>query len=125
MAEFYEVYRSALTELGLHETLEALEEHRRHRPTESSLSTLLQEGGFEVVENFHSAFVMRFADGSTLLRHHFIRLGFLPDWADLCPTERRQEVFQLLEARLNQLGSRIGGLALSVPMICVQARKAA
>jgi hypothetical protein len=66
---------------------------------------------------------MRFADGSALLRHHFIRLGFLPDWAEVCPPDRRAEIFGLLEQRLNALASRTGALSLSVPMLCIQALK--
>lgn len=123
MAEFYEVYRSVLQEVGLQEALPALEAHIDHRPTEESLSRSLQAAGFEVGGRFHGSFVMRFADGSALLRHYFIRLGFLPDWAGLCPPARVEEVFGLLEHRLNLLAAKTGALSLSVPMLCMQASK--
>jgi ubiquinone/menaquinone biosynthesis C-methylase UbiE len=123
MAEFYEVYRSVLYGAGLQEALQALETHIDHRPTEESLSRSLQMVGFEVGAQFYGSFVMRFADGSTLLRHHFVRLAFLPDWVDLCPPARVEEVFGLLEHRLNVLAARTGALSLSVPMLCVEALK--
>jgi ubiquinone/menaquinone biosynthesis C-methylase UbiE len=123
MAELYEVYRAVLDEAGLPEVLAALAAHIDHRPTAESLSHSLREAGFEIGEQHHGSFAMRFADGSTLLRHHFIRLGFLPDWAEVCPPDRREEIFGLLEQRLNALASRTGVLSLSVPILCIQAWK--
>ena len=66
---------------------------------------------------------MRFANGSALLNHFFIRLGFLQDWAAICPEPRRQEVFDALEARLNALAIEGDGLALSIPMLYLDAVK--
>lgn len=125
MAELYEVYRSVLVEMDLRETLPALEKHIDHRRTAESLSHSLEAAGFQVSDRFHGSFVMRFADGSALLRHSFIRLGFLPDWAGLCPPDRVEEVFGLLERRLNALAARTGDLSLSIPMLCVRAFKPA
>ena len=125
MAEFYEAYRSVLVEAGLQDTLRALETHIDHRPTEESLSRSLVAAGFEVGNHFHDSFVMRFADGSALLRHYFIRLGFLPDWAGVCPPDRVEEIFELLESRLNEIAATAGALSLSIPMLCVQALKPA
>jgi ubiquinone/menaquinone biosynthesis C-methylase UbiE len=123
MAELYEVYRAVLEEADMPDALAALAAHIDHRPTADSLSRSLREAGLEIGERHHGSFAMRFADGSTLLRHHFIRLGFLPDWAEVCPADRREEIFELLEQRLNALASRAGALSLSVPMLCIQALK--
>lgn len=123
MAEFYDVYHSTLSEVGLGETLAALEKHIDHRPTEASLSALLKEAGFEITGRREGSFAMRFADGSALLRHYFIRLGFLPDWGEVCPHERRDEVFAIVEARLNALAAKSGAVSLRIPMLCIQAVK--
>jgi ubiquinone/menaquinone biosynthesis C-methylase UbiE len=123
MAEFYEVYRSVLDGADLPEAVQALERHLEHRPTAESLARSLQMGGFEVSVQFHDSFGVRFADGSALLRHHFVRLAFLPDWVALCPPARVEEVFRRLEQRLNVLAARTGSLSLSVPMLYVEALK--
>lgn len=120
MAEFYAVYRSVLHDLELPEAAQALEEHVGHRPTEESLAGTLQEAGFQVENQFHDSFVMRFADGSALLQHYFIRMAFLPGWLGVCPEDRAEEVFAILEKRLNALASERGDLSLSIPMTCVQ-----
>jgi hypothetical protein len=58
-----------------------------------------------------------------LLRHAFIRIGFLGAWRQIVPPERRREVFARLEANLNELASRQAELSVTIPMAYVQAEK--
>ena len=51
---------------------------------------------------------MRFADGSALLRHYFIKLGFLDGWKSVVREDRREEVFARLEEKLNALAGLPG-----------------
>jgi ubiquinone/menaquinone biosynthesis C-methylase UbiE len=125
MAEFYEVYRATLTELGRVEALAALEAHVRHRMTVDSLASLLQQCGFETVTVATDAFRMRFANGSSLLRHYFVRLGFVPGWKSVVSEASMQDTFEVLERNLNAVAEARGELALTIPMACVEARKAA
>ena len=67
----------------------------------------------------------RFADGSSLLRHAFIRLGFLPAWQSLVEASARERVFAALEAALNAAAAARGELALTIPVALVEARKPA
>jgi ubiquinone/menaquinone biosynthesis C-methylase UbiE len=123
MQEFYDVYRTTLQELGLSDRLSAFDDHVRHRGTVESVKTLLESAGFQIVGVATHSFKMRFADGSSLLRHHFIRLGFLPDWKRLLPPGLVEKTFASLEERLNDLAEQRGLLALTVPVVCVEARK--
>jgi arsenite methyltransferase len=41
---------------------------------------MLNGAGFEPLEVVTDTLRMRFADASSLLRHYFIRLAFLPAW---------------------------------------------
>ena len=68
---------------------------------------------------------MRFADGSALLRHHFIRLGFVPGWKSVAAAGSVQETFDRLERKLNALAQERGELALTIPIACFVARKQA
>jgi hypothetical protein len=74
-----------------------------------------------VTHSFHE----RFVDGSALLRHYFIRLGFMPAWKAVAPDDAVAETFAALEQRLNAIASQRGGLSLTVPAACIQARKSA
>ena len=123
MAEFYESYRAVLIELGQVDRLAALEAHVNHRGTVDSVANLLRGAGFQVVDVITSAFRMRFADGSSLLRHHFIRLGFVQRWKSVVTIDSLQKTFEALERRLNAVAEERGELTLTIPMACLVARK--
>jgi len=121
MAEFYNAYCVVLQHLGLVQERMSLERHIDHRVDETSLSMLLESGGFAVTNIYRDSFSMRFAGGTALFRHHLIRSAFLPSWAEICPPDQRVKVFTALEQRFNVLAQAQGDLSLSVPMLCVQA----
>ena len=123
MAEFYEAYREVLIDLGQHDRLAALEAHVNRRGTVDSVTSLLQSAGFKVTEVVTGSFRMRFADGSALLRHHFIRLGFVPGWKSVAAADSLEETFDSLERKLNAVAQERGELALTIPMACFVACK--
>lgn len=123
MQELYEVYREVLTELGLADRLPALDAHIQHRATIASLHGMLTGAGFEPLDVATDTMRMRFADGSSLLGHFFIRLGFLPAWQEVVLPEDVERTFILLERKLNEVAGERGELALTVPMACVEAQK--
>jgi hypothetical protein len=86
---------------------------------------LLEGAGFEFVGAVTRSFRERFVDGSSLLRHHFIRLGFVPGWKPVAPEGAVEQTFAALEQRLNAIAAERGGLSLTIPAACIQARKPA
>jgi len=123
MSELYEVYRATLTELGQLDRLPALEAHIGHRATVDSVSRLLHEAGFDVLETVTDSFRLRFADGSSLFRHHFIRLGFIPAWKSVVAPDSLGRTFAALERNLNAVARERGELALTIPMALIEACK--
>lgn len=123
MAEFYDVFRQVLHETGQADRLGLLDAHIAHRATLASLRQLLATAGFTVDEEDTSTFRLRFASGSALLRHFFIRLGFVPAWKAVVTPGREQVTFERLEAALNRTASELGELALSIPMAGVVAHR--
>lgn len=121
MVEFYEVFEATLAAAGDAEALEALEKHVGHRATVETLAALLTGGGFRLSRVETAVVSMRFADGSALLRHYFIKLGFLDGWKSVVREDRREEVFARLEEKLNVLAGRQDGLALTIPLAYVEA----
>ena len=64
---------------------------------------------------------MRFASGTALLNHHFIKLGFLGAWKNVV-SGREGEIFPLLQRRLNEAAAaEHGELSLTIPMAYVEA----
>lgn len=123
MAEFYEVYRATLIQQGHPDRLELLDAHIAHRGTVQSISILLRDAGFQVAETITDTFRMRFADGTSLLRHWFIRLGFVPAWRAIAPPDALHPTFEALERNLNAVTKDRGELALTIPMTCIAASK--
>ena len=123
MAELYETFHSVLLELGYSDRIAALDSHINHRATVDSVKTLLEQEGFEFVKATTYAFRERFVDGSALLRHYFIRLGFVPGWKSIAPAGAVEQTFAALERRLNTIAAEQGELSLMIPAACFEARK--
>jgi ubiquinone/menaquinone biosynthesis C-methylase UbiE len=125
MSEFYDAYRDVLLELGFADRLAALDAHISHRATVDSVRTLLEREGFQFIEAVTRSFRERFVDGSSLLRHYFIRLGFVAAWRCVAPEAAVEPTFAALEHRLNAIAAERGELSLTVPAACIQACKPA
>jgi arsenite methyltransferase len=121
MAEFYAVYERTLTECGLEACRPALAGHVEHRSTMAALCARLEAARFQVTGRHEASFRIRFHDGSALLRHSFIRLGFLPAWKEVVPAGELERVFQRLEQNLNAEAAARGELSLTVPYGYVEA----
>ena len=125
MAEFYEAYRNVLVELGYTGQLATLDAHIGHRATVDSVRTLLERAGFKFIEAVTRSFPERFVDGSSLLRHYFMRLGFVQGWKSVAPQGAVEATFAALENRLNELAAERGELSLTIPAACIEACKPA
>lgn len=123
MAEFYEAFRWVLLEKGLDDRINLLESHIQHRATVDSVRTQLEKVGYQVTRVTQKSFQDRYVNGSALLRHYFIRLGFVQGWKSILPPEWVEEVFGALEEKLNRIAAEKGGLSLTIPMACIQAIK--
>jgi SAM-dependent methyltransferase len=113
--------RQLLLEMGLTKAIAALQAHIRHRATVEGLTALFERAGFRLSKVRQETASMRFLDGSALLDHYFIRLGFLDGWKEVLRPEEQEEAFSLLESNLNTLSESRGGLALTIPMAYVEA----
>lgn len=123
MGEFYREFLNVIIECGLSECLAAFDAHVSHRQTVQSISGMLTSAGFEIADVVTDSFRMRYADGSSFLRHYFMRLGFMPAWKVILPEDAVESAFISLESRLNQVASEQGELSITIPMACIEAAK--
>lgn len=121
--EFYNLFEPTLRELNHPELLEGLTRNIGHRTTVDQLSQQLESAGFTVRKVERERLVMRYADGSAFLNSYFIKLAFMPDWRAFIPAEIENEVFQLLEKKLNAFAAEKGILELTVPAAYIEAEK--
>jgi arsenite methyltransferase len=120
MHEFYTIFSETLLETGRAALLPALSEHIAHRATISGVEILFQSAGFRLVKTVEETSFIRFVDGSALLRHHFIRLGFLDAWKAILPRQDWEIVFAHLEENLNRLAEEKGEITLTIPMVYME-----
>jgi ubiquinone/menaquinone biosynthesis C-methylase UbiE len=123
MCEFYDVDRETLIEVGLADRLAALEAHVNHRGTVESVNEMIGRAGFESLKVTTDCFRMRFADGTALLQHYFIRIGFMAGWKSIVPDSSVEVTFNALERNLNAVAARNGEFTVSVPTACFEARR--
>ncbi len=121
MSEFYVVFADVLRSLRLLDAVSALEAHVAHRHSINDVRQMLAAAGLDMAKVVEETYVMRFASGSALLNHYFIKLGFLDGWKSVVPVADQRRVFEELEAVLNDTAARAGALAFSVPMAYIEA----
>ena len=121
MREFYDVFEATLLDLSLKEAIPALRRDIEHRATVEGLTALFERTGFHLAKVHRATSSMRFADGSALLNHYFIKLGFLDGWKNVLEPGDLGRTFARLETNLNALAEARGQLKLTIPMAYVEA----
>jgi arsenite methyltransferase len=114
MRKFYDVFAEVLRDDA--EASKRLRDHIEHRATVASVRALLETSGFAITRVVERESVMRFASGTALLNHYFIKLGFLDAWKKVVAGNER-DVFSRLRNALDDLGE----LRLTIPMAYVEA----
>ncbi|HEX3577759.1 MAG TPA: methyltransferase domain-containing protein [Thermoanaerobaculia bacterium] len=118
MREFYDVFADVVRDDA--EASKRLRDHIEHRATVDNVRELLEGGGFKIARVVERESTMRFANGTALLNHYFIKLGFLNAWKKVAAPDER-DVFARLRNALDELARRNGELRLTVPMAYVDA----
>ena len=124
MTEFYSALADVLKELGLTNSIELISEHiyKKRKPLDEYLK-MIEKAGFTVESVIHDQFDYRFADGTSMFNHFFIRLAFLDSWKELVPPEQHEQVFAQVEEALNKKAEQEGVLKLSVPFVVIDSRR--
>ncbi len=125
MREFYQAYEQTLGDTGNSHLVDRLHQHQAHRATPETLHDLFSEAGFEVTGFHTDTFTLRYSDGSAFLRAYLSRVGFLDGWRGVLPgADQEVEVFEDLEARLNQISQKSEeGLCISIPAAYIEGRR--
>ncbi len=125
MSEFYEVFRQIVSEFQKPAYMERLQIHEAHRGTKGSLRSLLQAGGFHLVDVKEEQFQLRYLNGSAFFNHALTKLGFLEGWRRVVDPEDEEQVFTFLENKLNQIADTYGELRMTVPILSLKGKKIA
>lgn len=122
MFEFYDALENVLSGLKLEQSIAAMHRHiyEKRRPLDEII-LLLRDTGFLIKDLQHDQFNYQFTDGTAMLHHFVMRMAFMDSWIKILPENRVEEIFDLLETRLNEQAARLGRLQLSVPWVVIDA----
>lgn len=114
--EFYSVFESVLTELGLNDSVEKMKRHiyTKRRPVEEIIE-VVQKADFTITNLTHYEFHYSFNDAEAMFNYAMIKYWFLPSWIELVPQEFVEEVFNKTEKVLNNAAREKGELRMTVP----------
>lgn len=118
MIEFYDLLKEVLESAKMDTELKKMNEqiYKLRKPLNEFVEQL-ERNNFSVNTILHDKFDYKFADGTAMLNHHFIRLGFLDGWKSIIPIEKQVEIFKRIEILLNRKAEKDGYVKLSVPFV--------
>jgi arsenite methyltransferase len=124
MFEFYGQIEQVLSELNMNKEIDSMHQHISHkRPPINKMVPMLQKHGFVIKDLVHDQFNYKFANGTALLNHYFIRLAFMDSWIKLLPPDKVEFIFDTIESRLNEQSRLLGEVKLSIPFVLINAIK--
>jgi arsenite methyltransferase len=124
MFEFYGQLEAVLSELNMRTEIESMRQHiyQKRRPIDEMIS-MINNHGFIIKDLEHDQFSYKFSDGTAMLNHYFIRLAFMDSWIKLLPANKVEEIFDIIEMRLNDQAKTSGGIKLSIPFVLINSIK--
>jgi ubiquinone/menaquinone biosynthesis C-methylase UbiE len=124
MEEFYTNLEVVLTEMNLFKEVEKMNRHiHEKRPPLDGMISIIERHGFAVKDIVPDQFSYKFSSGSAMLNHYFIRLAFMESWIKLLPEEKLEEIFEIIEKRLNDQAKIDGVIKLTIPFVLINAIK--
>lgn len=124
MIEFYSELENVLREEELNESISKLKKHiHEKRKPLSELLELFELNGFGIKNVQHDSFKYRYVDATAMFNHSFIKMAFLDSWLDLVPANKIEEIFGLVENRLNRKADKQGEMVLTVPFVIIDSEK--
>lgn len=124
MFEFYGQLESVLSDLHMDNEIDLMRQHiyDKRRPLDEIIS-MLQKHGFIIKDLEHDQFNYKFTNGTAMLNHYFIRLAFMDSWIKILPKDKLEQIFDMIELRLNEQSRILGGIKLSIPYVVINTTK--
>ncbi|HZL11250.1 MAG TPA: methyltransferase domain-containing protein [Prolixibacteraceae bacterium] len=116
--EFYDLLKEVLEADKMDAELKKMngQIYKKRKPVNEFVK-LLERNNFRVSTILHDKFDYKFADGTAMLNHYFMRLAFLDGWKSIIPVEKQVEIFKRIEILLNRKAEKNGYVKLSVPFV--------
>lgn len=124
MIEFYNVYEEVLKKNGMPAEIEIMKKqiYNKRKPLHD-IEAIITKSDFKINQIIHDNFYLRYADGTAMLNHFLIKIGFLEEWLKIIPHNKVEIIFDEIEKKLNKVADEIGEIKLYVPFVTIDCRK--
>jgi len=123
MFEFYDIMENTLLELNLKSEIELMYKHiEQKRPPIDRIITPMKQN-FLIKDIVYDQFSYKFTDGTAMLNHNFIKVAFLETWKMILPENKVEDIFEIIENKLNKLSENLKGIKLSIPFVLINGIK--
>ena len=97
-----------------------LEEYIQHRNTEKGIISELEQYGFTLLKTKRDTTNMRFADARAILNHSLMRIGFRESWERMVREDKREEFFERLTQKIDDIVESKGEFLMTIPMLYLE-----
>ena len=123
MFEFYNELEKTLLELNLKQEVDLMYKHIGiKRPSVEKILEIMKKD-FMIKDLEYDEFNIKFSNGTAMFNHHFVKFVFKKSWNELLPQNRVDEIFRLIENKLNEYAEKYGGIKLSIPYVLINGIK--
>ena len=68
---------------------------------------------------YNDEFKIRFLDGESMFNHYLIKYWFLGSWKDILNPDDLENIFDIIEEKLNAIAKEKGELCLTIPFAVI------
>src|SRR3989339_1502382 len=116
MHEFYSVFHDVLLKRGMDNEIQKMKEqiYEKRKPI-IEIEKWLTETGFYINNIITDNFKMRYLNGTAMLNHFLIQIGFIESWLKILPEDKVNAIFSEIEERLNIIAEEEGEIVMTIP----------
>jgi ubiquinone/menaquinone biosynthesis C-methylase UbiE len=123
MFEFYNIMESTLLESNLKHEFGLMYKHiEKKRPSINKIIETAKQD-FIIKDIEYDEFNYKFSNGTAMLNHYFIKFAFMKSWKEILPQNKVEEIFKIIEIKLNKCAEHFGGIKLSIPFVLINCIK--
>jgi len=119
MFEFYNEMEKTLMELSLKHEIKLMYKHiESKRPSKDKILEIMKQD-FTIKDIEYDEFRIRFSNGTAMFSHFFVKQVFMKSWKEIVPQDRIEEIFRIIESKLNEYAEKYDGIKLSIPFVLI------
>jgi ubiquinone/menaquinone biosynthesis C-methylase UbiE len=123
MFEFYNEMEKILFKLNLKQEIEFMYKHiEKKRPSVDIILNILKND-FLIKDIEYDEFSLKFCNGTAMFNHFFVKNVFMKSWKEIIPKDRIDEIFEIIEKKLNEEAEKSCGIKLSIPFVLINSIK--